>query len=158
MQALAFAAREKGIKAHIVIPLGAPSVKVNAVKGYGAEVSLYLQKGGMGAQLLLCKAQGHPMRWLIMFAPTSQVYMCEPTQKSREETAAQVVERTGGAFVHPSNDPLVISGQVSILEPKDEQRVNQGGGYSTFIYIYSDTRMSMIVATKPTKNRWHPMI
>lgn len=52
MQALAFAAKEQGIKAHIVMPLGAPSVKVNAVKGYGAQVSLYLQKGGMGAQLV----------------------------------------------------------------------------------------------------------
>lgn len=37
-QALAWAAREQGIKAYIVMPKNAPSVKVDAVKEYGAEV------------------------------------------------------------------------------------------------------------------------
>ena len=37
-QALAFAAKMLGIKAYIVMPKSSPQVKVNAVKGYGAEV------------------------------------------------------------------------------------------------------------------------
>ena len=37
-QALAWAARENGIKAYIVMPENAPAVKVEAVKEYGAEV------------------------------------------------------------------------------------------------------------------------
>lgn len=37
-QAIAFAAREGGTKAYIVMPENSPVVKVNAVKGYGAEV------------------------------------------------------------------------------------------------------------------------
>ena len=37
-QALAFAAKQLGIKAYIVMPKSSPQVKVNAVKGYGAEV------------------------------------------------------------------------------------------------------------------------
>ncbi len=37
-QALAWAARENGIKAYIVMPKNAPLVKVDAVKEYGAEV------------------------------------------------------------------------------------------------------------------------
>ena len=37
-QAIAFAAKELGTKAYIVMPTSSPSVKVNAVKGYGAEV------------------------------------------------------------------------------------------------------------------------
>jgi threonine dehydratase len=37
-QAIAFAARELGTKAYIVMPSTSPSVKVNAVKGYGADV------------------------------------------------------------------------------------------------------------------------
>ena len=37
-QALAFAAKMLGIKAYIVMPESSPQVKVNAVKGYGAEV------------------------------------------------------------------------------------------------------------------------
>ena len=39
-QALAFAAKMLGIKAYIVMPESSPLVKVNAVKGYGAEVTI----------------------------------------------------------------------------------------------------------------------
>lgn len=39
-QALAMAARARGVKATIVIPEDAPAVKIAAVKGYGAEVVL----------------------------------------------------------------------------------------------------------------------
>ncbi|MEI8141720.1 MAG: threonine/serine dehydratase [Chitinophagia bacterium] len=39
-QALAFAAKTLGIKAYIVMPESSPQVKVNAVKGYGAEVTI----------------------------------------------------------------------------------------------------------------------
>ena len=38
-QAIAYAARELSTKAYIVMPNNSPSVKVNAVKGYGAEVT-----------------------------------------------------------------------------------------------------------------------
>lgn len=37
-QAIAYAARQTGCKAYIVMPENSPAVKVNAVKGYGAEV------------------------------------------------------------------------------------------------------------------------
>ncbi len=37
-QALALAAREHGVAAHIVMPNNAPAVKVAAVRGYGAEI------------------------------------------------------------------------------------------------------------------------
>lgn len=37
-QALALAAQQRGIKAYVVMPDNAPSVKIAAVKGYGAEV------------------------------------------------------------------------------------------------------------------------
>ncbi len=39
-QALAFAAKMLGIKAFIVMPESSPQVKVNAVRGYGAEVTI----------------------------------------------------------------------------------------------------------------------
>lgn len=39
-QALAWAARTKGLRAHIVMPRTAPKVKVDAVKGYGGQVYL----------------------------------------------------------------------------------------------------------------------
>lgn len=39
-QALAFAAKMLGIKAYIVMPESSPQIKVNAVNGYGAEVTI----------------------------------------------------------------------------------------------------------------------
>ncbi|MFZ4103288.1 MAG: threonine ammonia-lyase [Sediminibacterium sp.] len=39
-QALAFAAKMLGIKAYIVMPESSPQIKVNAVRGYGAEVTI----------------------------------------------------------------------------------------------------------------------
>lgn len=40
-----------------------------------------------------------------------RVVTCEPTIAAREAGAARIVEETGGAFVHPFNNPLVIAGQ-----------------------------------------------
>lgn len=75
-QALALAARTLDTKAYIVMPNSAPAVKVDAVKGYGAEIIL-----------------------------------CAPTLEAREKTSAEVRERTGATFIHPSNDMNVILGQ-----------------------------------------------
>jgi threonine dehydratase len=75
-QALALAARRRGVPAYIVMPTTAPAVKRAAVAGYGAEI-----------------------------------IPCEPTLAARESTLAQVVERTGAAFVHPYDDERVIAGQ-----------------------------------------------
>jgi threonine dehydratase len=38
-QAMAFAARQLGVPAYIVMPNNSPSVKINAVRGYGAEIT-----------------------------------------------------------------------------------------------------------------------
>jgi threonine dehydratase len=75
-QALALAARMRGIPATIVMPRNAPAVKRAAVAGYGATI-----------------------------------VDCEPTVMAREQTADEVVRRTGGVFIHPYNDPRIIAGQ-----------------------------------------------
>jgi threonine dehydratase len=77
-QALALAARNNGLKAYIVMPLTSSKVKLDAVRGYGAEV-----------------------------------ITCEPNQKSREETLADVVKRTGATFIHPYNNYHIITGQAT---------------------------------------------
>ena len=38
---------------------------------------------------------------------------CEPSSTSREETSARVLAESGADFVHPYNDPRVISGQAT---------------------------------------------
>lgn len=39
------------------------------------------------------------------------IYECEPTLKARQSTADEIAERTGAAFLHPSNNREVILGQ-----------------------------------------------
>jgi len=41
----------------------------------------------------------------------AEIITCKPTLKGREEGLAEVVERTGAAFIHPYNDYRVIAGQ-----------------------------------------------
>lgn len=45
-----------------------------------------------------------------------KIYFCEPNQKAREETLAQVVNETGATFVHPYNDIKVIVGQATVAK------------------------------------------
>lgn len=78
-QALALAARLRGIPATVVMPRGAPRVKRGAVVGYGA-----------------------------------RVLECPPTLEARETTLAEVVRRTGAAFVPPYDHPHVIAGQGTV--------------------------------------------
>lgn len=40
-----------------------------------------------------------------------EIIFCKPTLAAREEGLAEVVDRTGAAFIHPYNDYRVISGQ-----------------------------------------------
>jgi threonine dehydratase len=75
-QALALAARQRGIPAYIVMPRTAPAVKKAAVEGYGGIVTL-----------------------------------CEPTLAAREETAAELVKKTGATLIPPFDHPDVIAGQ-----------------------------------------------
>lgn len=75
-QALSLAAKSIGVPAYIVMPENAPSVKIEAVKQYGGQVTL-----------------------------------CKPTLTDREQTAQEIVHKTGATFIHPSNDTNVILGQ-----------------------------------------------
>jgi len=87
-QAVALAARLRGIPAYIVMPENAPKVKVQAVRGYGAEITF-----------------------------------CESTLEGRETTLEDVVRRTGAKFIHPYNDPRIVSGQgTAVLELLEEHR------------------------------------
>lgn len=74
--ALALAAHWRGIKAYVVMPENTPRVKMDAVAGYGADITF-----------------------------------CKPTLEARERGVAEIVQRTGAAFIHPYNDYRVIAGQ-----------------------------------------------
>jgi threonine dehydratase len=43
----------------------------------------------------------------------AEIIFCEPTLQAREDTLAQVIEKTGATFVHPYNNERVITGQAT---------------------------------------------
>eukprot|EP01138_Halocafeteria_seosinensis_P000294 gb/GECG01000302.1/.p1 GENE.gb/GECG01000302.1/~~gb/GECG01000302.1/.p1 ORF type:complete len:337 (+),score=35.73 gb/GECG01000302.1/:1-1011(+) len=93
-QAVARAARARNVPAYICMPRTAPQVKIDAVRGYGAQITF-----------------------------------CEPTDASRVETAKRVQAETGAYFVHPSNDPHVMSGQGTVgLELLEQVGESTNGG------------------------------
>ncbi|KFQ61439.1 Serine racemase, partial [Pelecanus crispus] len=110
-QALACAARAEGIPAYIVVPWTAPQCKQAAIRTYGAT-------------LVPCEPsdKGHGPARLR-------------GSKKRAETAARVVQETGGVMVHPNQELAVIAGQgtiaLEVLEQAPEVNavvVPVGGG------------------------------
>lgn len=73
-------------------PKTAPSVKINAVRGYGAEVML-----------------------------------TDPTNEAREAAVQQYMHVHGGYFIHPANDPEVMSGQGTAVIELLEQVTGEHG-------------------------------
>lgn len=94
-QAVSLAARNLGVKAYIVMPSNAPSVKKAAVKDYGGIIT-----------------------------------ECQPTLEAREAASQQIVQKTGAAFLHPSNDLNVILGNATATAELLED-------YSQLDYIFS---------------------
>jgi len=76
--AVAFAAKQGGIRAWIVMPSNAPEVKRRAVEAYGGEITF-----------------------------------CEPTLTARENTAAEIIRKTGAVLIHPFDDDRIIAGQAT---------------------------------------------
>lgn len=52
------------------------------------------------------------------------VYFCEPNQQAREEKLAEVVAKTGAAFIHPYNNYRVIAGQATACKEIIEEIAN----------------------------------
>ena len=75
-QAIAYATKVLNTKAYIVMPENSPAVKVDAVRGYGAEI-----------------------------------FFCEANLQAREDTMADVLQKTGATFIHPYDDDRIIAGQ-----------------------------------------------
>ncbi|GBG30532.1 Serine racemase [Hondaea fermentalgiana] len=77
-QALALAGKLRQIPVTIVVPKGAPKAKVDAMRGYGAQI-------------------------------------VEVDPSTRDAATEERVAATGALFVHPSNEPLVMAGQGTLL-------------------------------------------
>lgn len=84
---------------------------------------------------------------------------CEPTLEARERTLAALVEETGAEFIHPYNDPRVVSGQgtaaLELLEEVDGLDVVLapvgGGGLlsGTAIAAHGRSSRTRVVGVEP---------
>ncbi|TML13994.1 MAG: pyridoxal-phosphate dependent enzyme [Actinobacteria bacterium] len=90
-QAVAWAARELGVRARIFVPVTAPMAKIEACRNYGAETEM------VGADF-----------------------------EDALDAALAHVEETGGTFIHPYEDQLVVAGQGTIGLELVEQEPDLG--------------------------------
>jgi len=123
-QALALAAKINKLKAYIVMPENSSAVKINAVKGYGAEVIL-----------------------------------CAPNQPARENTLADIINKTGATLIHPYNNYSIIAGQATAAKELIEEIKNfdiiiapvGGGGLlsGTALSTHYFSPQSIVIAGEP---------
>ncbi|NXG52111.1 SRR racemase, partial [Psilopogon haemacephalus] len=95
--------------------------------GAGLPRAVVTHSSGNHGQALACAAQAEGIPAYIVVPRTAPhckqaavgaygatLVPCEPSDQSRAETAAQVVQETGGVMVHPNQEPAVIAGQGTI--------------------------------------------
>ena len=119
-QAVALVARMRGIPATIVMPRWASRSKLEATRGYGAEVVLYGPEP-QGA------ASGPP--------DPAETRAGAPTAESREALAARLARERGLTLIPPFDHPDILAGQgtaaCELIEeagPLDALLVPVGGG------------------------------
>ncbi|XP_069730196.1 serine racemase [Phaenicophaeus curvirostris] len=123
-------------------------VEASERAGAGLPRAVVTHSSGNHGQALACAAQEEGIPAYIVVPRTAPrckqdairtygatLVPCEPSDQSRAETAARVVQETGGVMVHPNQDPAVIAGQgtiaLEVLEQAPEVNavvVPVGGG------------------------------
>ncbi|NXN56739.1 SRR racemase, partial [Rynchops niger] len=116
--------------------------------GKGLPRAVVTHSSGNHGQALACAAQEEGIPAYVVVPRTAPrckqdairaygatLVPCEPSDKSRAETAARIVQETGGVMVHPNQEPAVIAGQgtiaLEVLEQAPEVNavvVPVGGG------------------------------
>ena len=90
----------------------------------------------------------------------AEIIFCEPTLQAREDTLAQVIDRTKATFVHPYNNDQVITGQATaaleLIEDTEELDVLMapvgGGGLlsGTALSTHYLLPQATVIAGEPT--------
>ncbi|XP_075296297.1 serine racemase isoform X1 [Opisthocomus hoazin] len=102
---------------------GRPRAVVTHSSGnHGQALTWAAQAEGIPAYIVVPRTAPHCKQAAIRTYGATLV-PCEPSDKSRAETAARVVQETGGVMVHPNQELAVIAGQGTIaLEVLEEVR------------------------------------
>ncbi|XP_042685952.1 serine racemase isoform X2 [Centrocercus urophasianus] len=110
------------------------AVVTHSSGNHGQALARAAQDEGIPAYIVVPRTAPHCKQAAIR-AYGATLVPCEPSDKSRAETAARVVQETGGVMVHPNQEPAVIAGQgtiaLEVLEQAPEVNalvVPVGGG------------------------------
>jgi len=99
----------------------AAGVVTHSSGNHGAAVAWAARKRGVAARIVMPRNSSRAKLEAVR-SFGGEVVLCEPTQKAREATAAELVARTGAEFIHPYDDPRVIAGQGTLaLELLEQQ-------------------------------------
>jgi len=85
-------------------------VATHSSGNHAAALALAAQWRGIPAYVVMPETAPH-VKKLAVAGYGAEIIFCKPTLEARERALAEVVARTGAAFVHPYNDLRVITGQ-----------------------------------------------
>lgn len=88
----------------------AQGVVTQSSGNHGGAVALACRERGIPATVVVPRGASR-VKLAAMESYGARIVPCEPTQASRDEVTARVLEETGAVLVHPFNDPRVIAGQ-----------------------------------------------
>ena len=85
-------------------------VATHSSGNHAAALALAARWRGVPAYVVMPETAPH-VKKLAVAGYGAEIVFCKPTLEARERALAEVVARTGAAFVHPYNDLRVITGQ-----------------------------------------------
>jgi threonine dehydratase len=87
-------------------------VATHSSGNHAAALALAARWRGIPAHVVMPENAPH-VKKLAAAGYGAEIVFCKPTLEARERALAEVVARTGAAFVHPYNDLRVITGQAT---------------------------------------------
>ncbi|XP_063812201.1 serine racemase-like isoform X2 [Pseudophryne corroboree] len=104
------------------------AVVTHSSGNHGQALALAAQMMGISAYVVVPRTAASCKKAAIR-GYGAQIVECDPTDESRAEVAAKIIQETGGVLVHPNQDVSVIAGQGTIgLEV-----LNQVPGVEAFV-------------------------
>lgn len=85
-------------------------VATHSSGNHAAALALAARKRGITARIVM-PSSAPPVKVAAVKGYGGIITFCEPTQASRESTAAQVIRETGATLIHSYNDHRIIAGQ-----------------------------------------------
>jgi len=87
-----------------------PGVAAHSSGNHAAAVTLAARLRGIDAYIVMPRTASE-LKKRAVAGYGAKITFCEPTQRSRETTCAQIVKQTGAKEIHSYNDPRIIAGQ-----------------------------------------------